>query len=113
MTLLTRLTEHDIDLGDTQPVRQQFYRVNPEKRKHLDAEVKYMLDHGITEPSSSSDASLCLMVPTSDKTPAPMFTILAVGQPFEHLIIDYVGPLSSGAVYFLTKYLLSGCISAQ
>ena len=37
--------------------------------------------------------------------PAPLFPIPAVGQPFEHLIIDRVGPLprsKSGAVYLLT-----------
>uniref|UniRef100_A0A8C5CMY1 Gypsy retrotransposon integrase-like protein 1 n=1 Tax=Gadus morhua TaxID=8049 RepID=A0A8C5CMY1_GADMO len=37
--------------------------------------------------------------------PAPLFPIPAVGQPFEHLIIDCVGPLprsKSGAVYLLT-----------
>lgn len=50
----TNLIEHDIDVGDAQPVRQRFYRVNPEKRKHLDVEIKYMLDNGIAEPSSSS-----------------------------------------------------------
>ena len=37
--------------------------------------------------------------------PAPLLPIPAVGQPFEHLIIDCVGPLPRsrlGAVYLLT-----------
>ncbi len=65
----THVIEHDIDVGDAQPVKQRFYRVNPEKRKYLEAEIRYMLDHGIAEPSSSSWASPCLMVPKSDNTP--------------------------------------------
>ncbi len=64
----THLIEHDIDVGDAQPVKQWFYWVNPEKRKYLDAEGEYMLNHGIAEPSSLSWASPCLMVSKSDNT---------------------------------------------
>ena len=39
----TPVTEHDIDVGDGQPIRQRFYRVNPEKNKYLNTEVKYMV----------------------------------------------------------------------
>ena len=65
----THLLEHDIDVGDATPIKQRFYRVSPEKRKFLDTEVEYMLRNGIAEPSSSSWASPCLLVPKSDKTP--------------------------------------------
>ena len=34
--------------------RLQFYRVSPDKREHLDAEVKYMLENNIAEPCASS-----------------------------------------------------------
>lgn len=43
--------------------------------------------------------------PNQSITPAPLSPIPAIGQPFEHLIIDCVGPLPqsrSGAVYLLT-----------
>lgn len=43
--------------------------------------------------------------PNRHITPAELFPVPAVGQPFEHLIIDCVGPLppsKSGAVYLLT-----------
>lgn len=43
--------------------------------------------------------------PNQTLKPAPLFPIPAVGQPFEHLIIDCVGPLprsKSGAKYLLT-----------
>lgn len=63
------LTEHDIDVGDSKPIKQKFYRVHPEKRKYLDAEVKYMLENDMAEPSCSSWASPCLFVPKSDNTP--------------------------------------------
>ena len=65
----THLIEHDIEVGDAWPIRQRFYRVNTEKRKYLDAEIRYMLDNGIAEPSSSSWASPCITVPKSDNTP--------------------------------------------
>lgn len=64
----TPLVEHDIDIGDAKPIRQRFYRVNAEKLKCLDAEVTYMLENGIAEPSSSSWASPCLLVPKADGT---------------------------------------------
>ncbi|XP_023191398.1 uncharacterized protein LOC111608951 [Xiphophorus maculatus] len=64
----TTWLEHDIDVGQVSPIKQHFYRVNMEKRKCLDAEVKYMLDNGIAEPSSSSWASPCILVPKPDNT---------------------------------------------
>jgi len=54
-------------VGETRPIRQRFYRVNVDK--YLDAEIKYMLDNGIVEPSSSSWASPCILVPKSDDSP--------------------------------------------
>ncbi len=65
----THIIEHDIDVGDTKPIKQRFYRVNADKRKYLDAEVKYMLANGIAEPCFSSSSSPCLLVPKSDNTP--------------------------------------------
>lgn len=65
----THLVEHDIDVGDAKPIKQRFYRVSPEKRKFLDSEIEYMLKNDIAEPSSSSWASPCLLVPKSDNTP--------------------------------------------
>jgi transposase InsO family protein len=65
----TTLIEHDIDVGHARPIRQRFYRVNPEKRKQMDSEIKYMLENNIAVPSSSSWASPCLTVPKPDNTP--------------------------------------------
>lgn len=65
----THLIEHDVDVGEAKPIKQRFYRVNLEKRKCLDAEITYMLDNGIAEPSVSSWASPCILVPKSDGTP--------------------------------------------
>uniref|UniRef100_A0A096M9Z4 ribonuclease H n=1 Tax=Poecilia formosa TaxID=48698 RepID=A0A096M9Z4_POEFO len=64
----THLIEHDVDVGDAKPIKQRFYRVNLEKRKHLNAEVDYMLRTGIAEPSMSSWASPCILVPKPDNT---------------------------------------------
>lgn len=36
----THFIEQDIDLGDAKPIKERFYRVNADKRKCLDAEVK-------------------------------------------------------------------------
>lgn len=65
----THMVEHDIDIGDSKPIKQRFYRVHPEKCNFLDAEVNYMLENNIAEPSGSSWASPCLLVPKSDNTP--------------------------------------------
>ncbi len=60
--------EHDIDVGDAEPIRQHFYRVSPNKLLHLKAEVQYLLDNDIAQPSFSSWASPCLLVNKSDGT---------------------------------------------
>ena len=64
----THLIEHDIDVGDSEPIKQRFYRVNFEKRKYLDSEVNYMLANKIAEPSTSSWSSPCILVPKPDGT---------------------------------------------
>ncbi len=62
----TTLLKHDIDVGDSKPLRQRFYRVHPEKRELLDNEAEYMIKHDIAVPSDSSWASPCLLVPKSE-----------------------------------------------
>uniref|UniRef100_A0A3B3H3T2 Gypsy retrotransposon integrase-like protein 1 n=1 Tax=Oryzias latipes TaxID=8090 RepID=A0A3B3H3T2_ORYLA len=65
----TSVLEHDIDVGDALPVKQHPYRINPEKRRIMQQEVSYMLQHGIAQPSSSPWSSPCLLVEKSDKSP--------------------------------------------
>lgn len=43
----TPLIDHNVDVVDAKTIKQRFYRVNIEKCKYLEAEIKYMLDHGI------------------------------------------------------------------
>ena len=50
---------HDVDVGDANPVKQNAYRVNPQKRRAFQQEVKYMLDAGLIEPSHSAWSSPC------------------------------------------------------
>ncbi len=65
----THLIEHDIIVGDdVKPIKQRFYRVNAEKQKQMEEQINYMLKHDIAEPSISSWASPCLLVPKSDGT---------------------------------------------
>ena len=65
----TTWIEHDIDVGEAQPIRQRFYRMGPEKLSHLNSEIDYMLKNNIAVPSASSWASPCVLVPKSDNTP--------------------------------------------
>lgn len=58
----THLMEHDIVIGEVQPIRQRFYCVSPDKRAQLNNDVKYMLENKIAEPSNSSWASPCVLV---------------------------------------------------
>ncbi|XP_062373894.1 uncharacterized protein LOC134062039 [Sardina pilchardus] len=64
----TSLMQHDIDVGDSVPIRQRFYRVSVDKQKHLEAEVQYLLENDLAEPSSSSWASPCVLVNKPDGT---------------------------------------------
>ncbi len=40
----THVLEHDINVGDHSPIKQSPYRVNPTKRKIMEAEVKYLVE---------------------------------------------------------------------
>ncbi len=62
----TNIACHDIDVGDSEPIKQHPYRVNPIKLEHLRNEVKYMLDNDIIEPSQSEWSSPCILVPKPD-----------------------------------------------
>ncbi len=64
----THVLEHDINVGDHSPIKQSPYRVNPTKRKIMEAEVKYLVENGLAVPSSSAWSSPCLLVPKSDGT---------------------------------------------
>ena len=59
---------HDVDVGAAQEVKQQAYRVNPQKRNYLQKEIEYMLANDIIEPSKSAWSSPCLLVPKHDKS---------------------------------------------
>ena len=68
---LTPLLKHDIEVGDSAPIRQRFHRSSLEKREQSESKVKYMLEHGIAVPSYSSWASPCLLVAKPDRTFRP------------------------------------------
>lgn len=56
------------NLENSEPIRQYFYRVSPEKGKCLEPEVTYLLDHGLARPPSSWWASPCLLASKPDGT---------------------------------------------
>ena len=62
----TNLIEHDVDLGDSAPIKQHPYRVSPMKKELLDKEVQYMLKNDIIEESQSNWSSPCILVPKHD-----------------------------------------------
>ena len=63
------LVKHEIKLEDGHhAIKQPPYRLPPAKRERMKAAVKYLLDLGLAEPSSSPWASPCLLVPKSDGT---------------------------------------------
>lgn len=59
---------HDIDVGNSPPVKQHTYWVNYQKHEIMREEVRYLLQHGFVQPSQSPWTSPCLLVPTSDTT---------------------------------------------
>ena len=62
----TNLIEHDVDVGDSAPIKQHPYRVSPMKKELLDKEVQYMLENDIIEESQSNWSSPCILVPKRD-----------------------------------------------
>ena len=62
----TNLIEHDVDVGDSAPIKQHPYRVSPMKKELLDKEVQYMLKNDIVEESQSNWSSPCILVPKHD-----------------------------------------------
>ncbi|XP_068231835.1 uncharacterized protein [Palaemon carinicauda] len=58
----TNILEHDVDVGEASPIKQSPYRLNPFKRDIVKNEVKYMLDHGLVEPSFSPWSSPVVLV---------------------------------------------------
>ena len=64
----TTIMNHDVDVGNTEPVKQHPFRVNPQKRAYLQQEMKYMLDNDLIEASQSPWSSPCILVPKPDKS---------------------------------------------
>ena len=64
----TTVLTHDIDVGQSPPIRQHPYRVNAMKRTAMKREVEYLLGNGLAKPSCSPWSSPCLLVPKSDGT---------------------------------------------
>lgn len=64
----TTVVTHDIDVGDSRPIKQHAYRANPLKRLQLQKEVQFMVENNIAEPSFSPWSSPCILVPKSDNT---------------------------------------------
>ena len=62
----TNLIEHDVDVGDSSPIKQHPHRVSPMKKELLDKEVQYMLKNNIIEESQSNWSSPCILVPKHD-----------------------------------------------
>ena len=62
----TNLIEHDVDVGDSAPIKQHPYRVSPMKKELLDKKVQYMLKNDIIEESQSNWSSPCILVPKHD-----------------------------------------------
>ena len=59
---------HDVDIGDSKPIKQHPYRMNPEKQRILKEEIRYLLDNDFIEPSQSDWSSPCILVPKPDGT---------------------------------------------
>ena len=62
----TNAAVHDIDVGDSKPIKQHPYRVGPAKMKQMKEEIDYMLAHDIIKLSNSELSSPCVLVPKPD-----------------------------------------------
>jgi hypothetical protein len=64
----TPLIYHDVDVGNSRPIKQHPYRLNPSKQEHLTKEINYLLENDLIEPSKSNWSSPCILVSKSDGT---------------------------------------------
>ncbi|KAJ8018540.1 hypothetical protein HOLleu_43415 [Holothuria leucospilota] len=64
----TTLVEHDVDVKDSPPIKQQPYRMNPMKQEIVKKEIQYMLENNLISPSNSPWSSPVLLVPKEDGT---------------------------------------------
>lgn len=62
----TNVLTHDIDVGQSMPIKQHAYRVNPNKRQVMREEVNYLVRNGFAVASQSPWSSPCILVPKSD-----------------------------------------------
>ena len=57
---------HDVEIGDSMPIKQAPYRLHPQKKAKVNKEVEFMLKNGIIEPSKSNWSSPIVLVPKPD-----------------------------------------------
>lgn len=62
----THLIQHEINTGDSPPIKQKYYRLSPDKLTALETELDRMLKQGIVEPSHSPWNSPVVMVEKSN-----------------------------------------------
>ena len=62
----TNAADHDVDVGDHEPIKIPLQSEPTEKRAHLNKEFEYMLENNIIEPSKSEWSSPCILVPKPD-----------------------------------------------
>lgn len=65
----TQVIAHQIDTGDSPPVRQRYYRLSPEKQKILTNQVDEMLELDVIEPCESAWQSPVLIVTKKNGQP--------------------------------------------
>ena len=64
----TTAVYHDVEIGDTLPIKQHPYRVNPLKLDAMFKEINCMLENDIIEPSNSKFCSPSMLVSKPDGT---------------------------------------------
>lgn len=65
----TSLITHHIDTGNTEPIRQRYYRMSPEKQRIITEQVEEMLALDVVEPCESPWSSPVLVVGKKDGKP--------------------------------------------
>ena len=109
----TSIVQHIIDMGDTQPIRQQPYRVGPETQKEIYLQVQEMLSKDIIQPSVSPWASPVVLVKKKDGTyhfciDFWKFNAVTCEDSYPLPRIDDTLDRLQGTRYFSTLDLMSG-----
>ena len=87
----TSLVTHDVDVGDSSPIKQSPYRLNPDKSRLVRKEIDYMLNCNLITPSTSPWSSPVALVKKENGQSRLCFDYRKVNSVTKHDCLSFLG----------------------